>query len=94
MSSIKAWFVEKLVMGYIKGFLDKLPLDGYKTILSVLFLLITVASQVLPQYAPILVPIAEMLKPYVNILTDVSIGTMTLGLFHKVLKTKAESTNA
>lgn len=77
-------------MGYIKGFLDKLPLNGYKTILSVVFLLISVASQVLPQYAPILVPIAEMLKPYVDIIADVSIGTMTLGFFHKVLKTKAD----
>lgn len=87
---MKDWIVKKFLLGYVKGFLDKLPMDGYKTLLSVLLLLITVAIQVLPQYAPFLIPIAELLRPYADVLVDVTLGTAVTGAVHKVLKTAAK----
>ena len=85
-TKIKDWLFNSFVMGYVKGGLDKLPLDGYKTVISIIAYVLMLAIQALPQYAPFLQPIADILKPYAGPIEDVSIAGIITFLFHKLLK--------
>lgn len=83
---MKKWLMEKLVYGYLKGVLDKLPFNNYKTALCILVYAINVAIPLLPQYAPILQPVADFLQPYSGGIETLSLtGTITF-LVHKVIK--------
>jgi hypothetical protein len=86
IDKVKKLVVDKFVMGYVKSGLDKLPLDGYKTLISVVLLTLTVVAGALPEYAPFLLPIIELLRPYSEEIQNVAIGTAITGIVHKVLK--------
>lgn len=90
MSFIYKVFVEKLLLTYFKGLLDKLPGSGYKTILGVILLILSQLIVAAPEYAPFLQPVLDFLNllpgGYIDVVTDASIVTIVMGLVHKLLK--------
>lgn len=87
MDYIKKLIVEKFLLSWVKGALDKIPGNGYKTLLGVLLLVLGVIIQALPQYAPFVQPLIDFMN-YLPIdpITDMGIVTLITGLVHKVLK--------
>jgi hypothetical protein len=90
MSFVYKVFVEKLLLTYFKGLLDKMPGSGYKTILGVIVLIVSQLIVAAPEYAPFLEPVLSFLNllpgGYIDIVTDASIVTIVTGLVHKLLK--------
>ena len=84
------WLKEMLLKKYIKGLLDKLPLDGKKTILGILMLVGSVALQYVgPQHQA-----AELLQTAIDFLNSLGaddyrnagLVTILVGVLHKFLK--------
>lgn len=98
MGSIKDWIVKKLIMGYLKGLLDKLPLNGLKTVLSVVVVIVGLVLKAYP-----VGPVYEIAKLVLEFLNTMDIAPVTnpadltiisgafgavTGLIHKYLKKK------
>lgn len=86
MSFVYKLLIEKVLLTYLKGILDKLPGGGFKTIFGLVILVLGVAIQLAPEYAPILQPVIDFLAPYARLITDAGIVTAATGLVHKALK--------
>lgn len=92
------WIKKILLSKYIKGVLDKLPLNGKKTYLGLVLLVIGVVIEAIGKGTPtgqILLVVYDVLKNIegINIISDPAViaiisGTVStfLGLFHKALK--------
>lgn len=96
MGGLKDWIVKKLIMGYLKGFLDKLPLNGLKTALGVVVVLVGLALKAYPAG-----PVFEIAKMILEVLNTMSVAPVTnpadltiisgafwavVGLIHKLMK--------
>lgn len=95
--SIKQWFIEKLLGGYVKKIIDLLTnwlgVDGSKTVIGVILLLLAAIAQAQPEAAPFVAPIIEFLKPYAYDLFNAGLGTTLVGIIHKIGK-RIEKKNA
>lgn len=81
------WIIRTFVAKYLKGILDKLPGDGWKTVLGLLLLVLGEVLKVLPEYAPIIAPVIELINSLgPNVITDLGIITLATGLVHKIAK--------
>lgn len=80
------WLINIVVMKWVKGLLDKLPLNNYKTIIGVVLFVLTIVSQAVPESSPFIGPILELLKPHAVLIQDVALSTVLTGLIHKLLK--------
>ena len=72
----------------LKGALDKLPMNGRKTAVGVLIVLLSVAATFFPEYAEVLRGGIDFLKTSFEsspILTTGAV-TATIGFLHKILK--------
>lgn len=98
MGSLKNWIVQKLIMSWLKGLLDKLPLDGLKTVLGVILAGIGVVLKFYPagpvfeiaNYALELMrtmDIAPVTDPATLTIISGSV-TAVIGAIHKLLKRK------
>lgn len=88
---MKDWFVKKFLIGYLKGFLDKFPLDGLKTVLGILLIVLGELSKFLPEYGgpfSFLIEILQQLggQP----ITEAGLVALITGLVHKALKYYAD----
>jgi len=96
MGALKNWIVKTLLAKWLKGLLDKLPLNGLKTIVGSLMVALGVLLQKFPTG-----PVAEGLRYLLDLLqtvgappiVDPDVKTMIagavlaiLGIIHKVLK--------
>lgn len=83
------WIVNKLLKQYLKGFLDKLPLNNYKTLLSVITYIIIEVLKVIDSSGmahEILSVVLNAISPYAaDIQLSAVIGAI-VGLIHKLLK--------
>ena len=81
------WLVEKILKNYVKKLLDKLPLNGKKTLLSLVVLIVAVAAQMLPQFAELMQPISDFaLSLGAEDFRNAGIVGVIVGLLHKFLK--------
>lgn len=80
------WLERLIVSKYLKGWLDKLPLNGMKTALGVVIIVLGVIAQLKPEYAAIINWLIEILKPYAELITDAGILTLITGVVHRVSK--------
>lgn len=92
------WLKKLLLSKYIKGVLDKLPLNGKKTYLGLVLLIVGIVIEAIGKGTPtgqILLVVYDVLRNIegINIITDPAViaiisGTVStvLGLFHKLLK--------
>jgi len=84
---MKDWFVKKILMGYLKGFLDKLPADGLKTILGIILIVASELVKLLPEYSGPLSFVLDLLKQLgAAPIQDAGIVALLVGLVHKALK--------
>lgn len=82
-----SWLLKTIVGKYLKGILDKIPGNGWKTLLGILLVIIGELIKVIPEYAPILQPVFDLigyLGP--DAVTDIGIVTLITGLVHKIAK--------
>lgn len=81
------WIINKLLLGYLKGFLDKLPGNGAKTVLGIVILVLGEVIKALPQYSGVLSPVFDFIRQLpADPVTDIGIVTLVTGVVHKVLK--------
>lgn len=81
------WLKKKFLFGWLKSALDKLPFDGWKTISGVLIICLGVMLKALPQHAPYIQLVIDLLN-YVGAdpITDMGVVTLLTGITHKLLK--------
>lgn len=100
-----SWLTNLLLSRYVKGLLDKLPLDGYKSILSFVGFLIFSAASVLcvaeatSMVCVVLGSCSSVLHSMgiENFTADAAasfLGTTILFLFHKALKLLEKKTDS
>lgn len=80
------WLERIIVSKYLKGWLDKLPLNGLKTALGVAIIVLGAVAQLKPEYAGIINWLIDILKPYAELITDAGIITLITGVVHKGTK--------
>lgn len=92
------WIIRTFVAKWLKGLLDKIPGDGKKTILGFLLLILGELLKILPEYAPFIAPVIELLNSLgpdvVDVITDMGVITLAVGLVHKIAKLFAKKTPA
>lgn len=82
-----SWLLEKVLLKYLKPILDKLPLDGLKTIAGILLIVLGVLLKALPQYeGPIGLFINLLQHLPADPVTDMGVVTLITGVTHKLLK--------
>lgn len=87
---MKDWLVKKFLMSYLKGWLDKLPMNGLKLALGVVLLLLGELLKTLDpsqsSYSIVkaLMEIVAYLGP--DNITDAGLVALVVGALHKVLK--------
>jgi hypothetical protein len=99
--SIKDFIVKQVLLTYVKGFLDKMPGNGYKTFIGIVLLALGTLFNVLPEYQGFLSPVMDFLKQLNPVIVqDANIASLVsgfvlsiVGLFHKDLKTQAHTIN-
>ena len=80
------WLEKFLVSKWVKGWLDKLPLNNFKTVIGVIVLILGIVGQIKPEYSTIINWVIELLKPYASLITDAGIVTLVTGVIHKIAK--------
>ena len=86
-----SWLQRFLVERLLKGFLDKLPANGKKTILSVLLIVVAVVAQLFPEVAGVLAHISQFLLGLgAEDIRNAGIVGVLVGVLHKFLKGKDE----
>lgn len=88
------WLVEKFLLKYVKGILDKLPADGLKVALGVALLILHELDKVYggtPYGAVILwaINFVNGLGGSPDTVLNISIATVLIGALHKTLKLMA-----
>lgn len=85
------WFVKKFLLSYLKKFLDKFPLDGLKTVLGIILIVVGELIKLLPDYAGPLAFLLDILKELGGApITEAGFVTLITGLVHKALKYYAD----
>lgn len=86
---MKDWIVKKVIAVYLKGALDKLPFNGWKTVMGVLLIVAGELAKLYPvgPVAYVAEFIAQMIQ-YVGFDPVVGTGVATLiaGITHKIAK--------
>jgi hypothetical protein len=85
------WLVNKFLLKYVKGILDKIPPNGLKTALGVLLLVLGELAKVYggtPYGATILwaINFANSLGGTPDTVVNIGLGGIIIGLVHKILK--------
>ena len=85
------WLKKIILSKYIKGFLDKLPLDGYKTYIGLLLLILGAAVQFYGESSvtgAALKAVIDVLKTVNGVIPieDAGVIALVVGLVHKILK--------
>lgn len=88
--SIKDAIVKKFALGWLKGKLDALPLDGFKTALGILLLILSeLSKQVDPSeasYAVIKLILEGLAYLGAENISDAGLVALIVGTIHKALK--------
>lgn len=86
--SIKDYIVKTFLVSYLKGLLDKLPFNGWKSVIGILLIVLGEMLKVLPpQYAgPLSLVMSVLQQLPSDPVTDMGIVTLIVGCVHKVLK--------
>ena len=80
-------WLERIIAGrFVKGLLDKLPGNGFKTAIGVVLIILGAVAQLKPEYASIINWLIELLQPYAIQITDAGIAALIVGVVHKVAK--------
>jgi len=80
------WLERLFVSKYLKGWLDKIPGNGFKTVLGLILVALGAVAQLKPEYAGIINWLVELLKPYSDAITDAGIISLVVGVIHKIAK--------
>lgn len=87
------WIINKFLLSWLKGVLDKLPLSGYKTVLGVVLAVLTALAPLIPidEVRTLLAVVAEALKAVgvsdpASGSFEASIVLVIVGAVHKLLK--------
>lgn len=80
------WIEKLLVSKFVKGWLDKLPLSGWKTVLGVVIFIAAEVAKLSPEYGPIINWVVELIRPYADTFSDVGIAAIITGAIHKIAK--------
>jgi hypothetical protein len=80
-------FIQKFFASqFLKGILDKIPGNGFKTFLGVLLIALGELGKLYPSYGGIISWVVELIQPYANMIGDVGIGALIIGVIHKIAK--------
>lgn len=80
-------WLQRLIAGrFVKGLLDKIPGNGFKTAIGVVLIVLGAVAQMYPQYGSIVNWLIELLQPYANSIQDAGIVALIVGVVHKVAK--------
>lgn len=80
------WLQKFLVSRWVKGWLDKIPGDGFKTALGILLIALGALSSAKPEYSAIINWLIDLLHPYASEITDAGIVSIVVGVVHKISK--------
>lgn len=80
------WLEKLLVSKFVKGWLDKIPGNGFKTVLGVLLIALGAVAQLKPEYATIINWVIGIVQPYATAITDAGIAALITGVIHKIAK--------
>ena len=82
-----SWLKERLIFGWVKSLLEKLPFDGWKTVLGALLVALGAMLNLMPEYPPY-IQVAINLLNYVGAdsITDMGVVTLITGAVHKLIK--------
>ena len=94
MNTIIKWFAEKILIGWFKKGLDKLPADGKKTIIALSIALLGWLSSQYPSLGAFVQGLLEMLQSmnHDEVIITASIASIVT-IFHKLLKMLDEILN-
>lgn len=87
-------FVIKLLLSkYVKGLLDKLPLNQYKTVLGVILMVLASIAPMIPEPSiqSLFLALGDLLRGAgiaepASAAYEFSVGVVIVGAFHKLLK--------
>ena len=98
MNYLKDLIVKKFLLSWLKGKLDSLPFDGWKTVIGIVEVALGVLLVQVPEYHSAIQFALDILNQLGgNPITDMGVVTLIkgivttlIGLVHKLLKKKAE----
>lgn len=96
MEWVKKYVIEKFLAGWLKKELDKIPGDGLKTILSLIFVVATASKIYFPefaQYFDLALSILASVGISDQLALQLSISGLGISLMHKVLKKLSDLVN-
>lgn len=101
LNKLQEFFVKQFLLVYVKGFLDKFPLNERKTMLGLFLLAIGQILSLFPQYSNYLNPIISFVNNFeYTKITDAGLVSLIsgfiislVGLFHKDLKKLDQKVN-
>lgn len=93
---MKDWIMKTFLVGWLKEkLLDKLPLSGFKRLIGVLLLVLSILMQAMPQYVPMLQFVADILNSLnPEIIQDAGVISLVTGTIHWLLKKYAPAIKA
>jgi hypothetical protein len=84
---LKDWVIQKVLVGYLKSWLDALPFNGWKSALGILLVILGEMLKVMPQYSGPLSVVIDILRALPSDpVTDMGILALIVGAVHKLLK--------
>lgn len=80
------WLQKLLISRFVKGFLDKIPGNGFKTLIGILLIALGAIASLKPEYAAPINWLIDLLTPYGSQISDAGVVTLITGLVHKIAK--------
>lgn len=81
------WIVQTFVAKWLKGLFDKLPGNGWKTVLGLLLLVLAEIGKLSPEYAPVINTVINLINSLgPDVITDMGVVALVTGLVHKLAK--------
>lgn len=81
------WLKKKFIFGWVKSLLEKLPFDGWKTIVGILLVVLGEIMRSMPQHAPYVQLVIDLLNHVgSDPVTDIGIVALITGAVHKLIK--------
>ena len=80
------WLQKILISRWVKGILDKLPGNGFKSAIGILLIVLGAIGSAKPEYAGMINWVIDLLKPYASEITDAGIVSVVIGVVHKIIK--------
>lgn len=85
------WIMQKFLLKYVKGFLDKLPANGVKTALGILLIILNELGKVYggTPYGSVILWVVNFINGLggsPEAVTTIGLGTALVGLVHRALK--------